>query len=197
MSGVIYTIGYTPYQPEELLRALQRHGVSCLVDVRSNPHSAHYPAYNAEVFSRQAAQAGLLYRNYAREFGARQEDPRFYTEEGYLDFERFIRSEAFLEGVEKLRRGMAMGYVFALMCAEKDPINCHRAIMIGRGLKDLGFEVRHILGPDGIETQAELEQRAIGDQISFFPEAERIEQFYREQNRRIGYRPATGQEGSE
>ncbi len=191
----VYTIGYVSYQPEEMLRVLKGFGVRCLVDVRSNPHSAYYTDYNAEAFSRKVTEAGLIYRNYAREFGARQEDPQYLHPEGYLDFERFTGSPVFAEGVEKLRRGMAMGYVFALMCAEKDPMNCHRAVMIGRALKERGFDVRHILYPDRLESQEQLEQRAIGDQLSFFPEAERIGAFYREQNRKIGYRPATGEEG--
>ena len=191
----VYTVGYVSYRPEELISTLRSFGVSCLVDVRSNPHSAYYTDFNAETFSRQVERAGMQYRNYAREFGARQEDPRYYHPEGYLDFSLFTRSAAFEEGVEKLRRGMALGYVFALMCAEKDPMNCHRAIMIGRALKDRGFPVHHILYPDRIETQEELEQRAIGDQLSFFPPEQRIEEFYREQNRRIGFRPDTQKEG--
>ena len=192
----VYTVGYTAWKPDELLLVLKAHGVGCLVDVRSNPHSPYYTDYNAEPFARLLKDNGILYRNYAREFGARQEDPRYYHPDGYLDFERFIRSEPFAEGAEKLRQGMERGYTFALMCAEKDPMNCHRAIMVGRGLKERGFSIWHILYPDSIETQEELEQRAIGDQLSLFPEEERIADFYREQNRKIGYRPDTGEEGA-
>ena len=191
----IYTIGYVSYEPEEMTKVLLSFGISCLIDVRSNPHSAYYTQYNKEVFSETLKEHGILYRNYWLEFGARQEDPKYYTKEGYLDFSAYTKSEQFLKGVQKIEQGMQMGYVFALMCAEKDPMTCHRAIMIGKALKDKGFTVKHILWPDRIETQQEMEQRGIGEQLSFFPEEQRIEEFYQAQNRKIGYRPESGKEG--
>jgi len=191
----VFTIGYVSYQPEEMAKVLLSFGVSCLVDVRSNPYSAYYTQFNRETFSEVLKQHGILYRNYAFEFGARQEDPRYYTKEGYLDFSKYTQSEQFQQGVKKIEQGIRLGYVFALMCAEKDPMTCHRAIMIGKTLKEQGFTVKHIIYPNQIETQQEMEQRGIGDQLSFFSDEQRIEDFYREQNRRIGYRPDSGKEG--
>lgn len=191
----IFTIGYVSYQPEEMVQVLLSFGVSCLIDVRSNPHSAYYTQYNREVFSEVLKQHGILYRNYAREFGARQEDPRYYSGEGYLDFSLFTQSEQFQQGVQKIEDGIRLGFVFALMCAEKDPMTCHRAIMIGKALKEQGFTVKHILYPDQIETQEEMEQRGIGNQLSFFSEEQRIQEFYQKQNQKIGYRPDSGKEG--
>jgi len=191
----IYTIGYVSYTLEEMIKVLRTFGISCLIDVRSSPYSAYYKQFDRDILSKELQDAGIIYRNYAYEFGARQEDPRFYSEEGYLDFDLFTHSEQFNEGVEKVRKGMDLGYKIALMCAEKDPMTCHRAIMIGKNLKEQGFRVCHILYPDQIETQEEMEQRAIGNQLSFFPEEERIADFYREQNRKIGYRPVTEKEG--
>ena len=193
----IFTIGYISYQPEEMAGVLRSFGVSCLIDVRSSPYSAHCPQFNKEAIAEVMKRSGVLYRNYALEFGARQEDTRFYSPDGYLDFSVYTQSEQFLQGVQKIERGMERGYVFALMCAEKDPMTCHRAIMIGKKLKELGFAVKHILYPDQIETQEDMEQRGIGDQLSFFPEEQRIEDFYRKQNKKIGYRPESGKEGIE
>lgn len=191
----VYTIGYVSYQPEEMAKVLLSFGVSCLIDVRSNPYSAYYTQFNRETFSEELKQHGILYRNYAFEFGARQEDPQYYTKEGYLDFSKYTHSEQFQQGVKKIEQGIRLGYVFALMCAEKDPMTCHRAIMIGKALKEQGFTVKHIIYPNHIETQQEMEQRGIGDQLSFFSDEQRIEDFYREQNRKIGYRPDSGKEG--
>lgn len=191
----IYTIGYVSYQPEEMAKVLNHFGVSCLIDVRSNPHSVYYTQYNKEIFAETLKKHGILYRNYAREFGARQEDPRYYSKEGYLDFSVYTQSEQFRQGVQKIDQGIRMGYVFALMCAEKDPMTCHRGIMIGKALEEQGFTVKHIIYPDQIETQQEMEQRGIGNQISFFSDEQRIEEFYQSQNRKIGYRPDSGKEG--
>ena len=191
----IYTIGYVSYQPQEMIGVLHSFGITCLIDVRSNPHSAYYTLFNKEEFSETLKKNGILYRNYWLEFGARQEDSRYYAKEGYLDFSLYTRSEQFQQGVQKIEQGMQLGYVFALMCAEKDPMTCHRAIMIGKALKERGYTVRHILYPNRIETQQEMEQRGIGNQLSFFPDEQRIEEFYQAQNRKIGYRPDSGKEG--
>ena len=192
----IFTIGYVSYQPEEMAKVLGSFGISCLIDVRSNPHSAYYTQFDKEVLSEELKKHGILYRNYWREFGARQEDPRYYSKEGYLDFSLYTKSEQFQQGIQKMEQGMQMGYTFALMCAEKDPMTCHRAIMIGKALKEQGFTVKHILYPDQIETQQEMEQRGIGDQLSFFSDEQRIEEFYQAQNRKIGYRMDSGKEGA-
>ena len=191
----IYTIGYVSYQPEEMAKVLSSFGVGCLIDVRSKPYSAYYTQYNKEAIAEVLKKHGILYRNYWLEFGARQEDPRYYNRDGYLDFSIYTKSEQFLQGIEKIEKGMKRGYVFALMCAEKDPITCHRAIMIGKALKERDYTVKHILYPDQIETQQEMEQRGIGDQLSFFSDEQRIEEFYQEQNKKIGYRPDSGKEG--
>ena len=142
-NNTIYTIGYTAFEPKAFVDVLKKHGVQCLVDVRTVPASSRLPQYSRPVLEAMLKQAGLRYRHYP-EFGARQEESKWYTEAGYLDFERYIDSEAFQAGVEKLRKGMELGYCFALMCAEKDPINCHRAIMVARGLEKAGMDASHI-----------------------------------------------------
>lgn len=194
----VYTIGYTAFEPRTLVDVLNKYGVHCLVDVRSTPASARLPQYSKSALEALLKGAGLRYRHYP-EFGARQEDPAYFTPEGYLDFERYIGSGAFLAGVEKLREGMDMGFCFALMCAEKDPINCHRAIMVARGFERAGIGVWHIRvdgeGVDFLESQRELERRLMRrfgddpDQLSLFETLdERIDRACRRQNAAIGYR---------
>ncbi len=197
-NNTIYTIGYTAFEPEAFVGVLKRHGIQCLVDVRTIPASSRLPQYSRPMLEAMLKRAGLRYRHYP-EFGARQEDPKWYTEEGYLDFERYISSDAFQEGMKKLRKGMALGYRFALMCAEKDPVNCHRAIMVARGFAMASFEVAHIRvdeqGRDFLESQGELELRMMRkqgddpDQLSLLdPLEERVNRAYRRQNAAIGYR---------
>ena len=185
----IYTIGYSAFpKPEEMIDVIRYYSITCLVDVRSSPYSSYYVEFNREPLAARLKKAGILYRNYAREFGARQEDPRYLTPDGYLDFGKFTQSEAFLDGVGKLTGGIDLGYVFVLMCADKDPMECHRGIMIGKALKDLGFEVKHILEGNHLETQEEMELRVVGNQISMFDGDDAIGRFYREQAEKIAYK---------
>ena len=194
----IFTIGYTAFDMEQMIKVLKAHNIYCLIDVRTVPASSHLPQYNRSVLEAVLKKAGILYRHYP-EFGARQEDSKWYNAEGYLDFERYMESDAFQSGIHKVQEGMRMGYRFALMCAEKDPINCHRAIMVARGFFKEGNDVAHIRvdssGKDYLESQQELEQRLMlkyGDnpgQMSLFETMdERIERAYRKQNEAIGYR---------
>lgn len=47
------------------------------------------------------------------------------------------------------------------MCAEKEPLECHRTILVGRALVEGGAELRHILADGRIESQTELERRLL------------------------------------
>ena len=124
-----------------------------------------------------------------------------YTKEGYRDFSLHYKTMSFQNGVNKLIKSMEQGYVFALMCAEKDPINCHRAIMVSRYFSKLGYMVTHI-EPNGVEeTQEDLDFRLLEkffpdrNQLSLFAESFKpvdhdalVEKAYKMQNAVIGYR---------
>jgi uncharacterized protein (DUF488 family) len=194
----IYTIGYTAFSSEAFIEQLVMRNITCLVDVRSNPNSAYYTEYNHDVLSTSLKRNGIYYRNYAREFGARQTNPKYFTAGGYLDFDKFGESIEFRDGVEKINKGMSKGYIFALMCAEKDPINCHRSIMVAKTLISMDFEVKHILSGGSEETQQDIEEQLVNkwfknkDQISIFEPIksyhELLIEAYRLQNEEIGFR---------
>lgn len=106
----IYTIGYAMYRtPEEMIKDLRMFNVTCLVDVRSMPYSAIRPEFNREALAESLKAAGILYRNYAKEFGARQEGDKFQNAEHAVDFDKFARTEEFLSGIQKLIRGTELG----------------------------------------------------------------------------------------
>lgn len=199
MEQTIYTIGYAGFPIREFEARLLGSGVNVLIDVRSSPFSAYHQDYNRDVLERALRARGIYYRNYAREFGARQTDPAYYTN-GYLDFEKFAASGPFREGVEKLSRSMEQGYRFALMCAEIDPIDCHRAILVARAFADLGYSVIHLLPHEKSLTHRQLEARLLDryfkdrDQCSLFDaapgdggEEDLLAQAYRRRNAEIGY----------
>ena len=200
-SLTIYTIGYTGFTREELVKQLAMRNINVLVDVRSSPMSERYPDFNRPELSEYLLANGIIYRNYAEEFGARQDDSRFYTDDGYLDFKKFAQSERFLGGIEKILRSAGKKYRFVLMCAEKDPINCHRAILVARAFYERGCKIIHILPQNREITQADIERELLDKyfprraQISFddmdgaITEEELIDRAYNEQAKKIAYRP--------
>jgi len=91
----IYTIGYSGFKEvADFIKALQDNKITVLVDVRSLPFSSYFYNYNGDLLSKELKKNGIMYRNYAKEFGARQEDEQYYTD-GYLDFSKFTQSEQF------------------------------------------------------------------------------------------------------
>ncbi len=197
----VYTIGYTAFpDKEKLLEVLKHYGIKCLIDVRSYPVSSeHYQFYSRITLEPFLKENGILYRNYAKEFGARQENPKYYMISNVdgqsvrcVDFERFTNGPEFEEGVVKITKGLDLGYSFVLMCAEKDPIDCHRAIMISRALSLRGFSVYHILHNTELETQEHLDERLLQKykyQPSFLQtREEQLKDAYKQRNKEIGYK---------
>ena len=190
----IYTIGYSGFQVDEFISTLKRNGVNALIDVRSEPYSAYHHDYDKETLSQNLRKNHIYYRNYAKEFGARQENHGFYKN-GRLDFDSFSKSPQFQSGVSKIVEGANQGFTFAFMCAEKDPLQCHRAILVAKAFSDMGFSVKHVVPVDGkieIETQQNLEDEMID---CYFPPMFRNESkealladAYRRKNDEIGFK---------
>ena len=74
-----------------------------MIDVRSLPYSQYRPEYNKESLNNFLDKNKILYRNYVSQFGARQEDRDYYDNDGILDFKKFIDSEYFQDGIQKVK----------------------------------------------------------------------------------------------
>lgn len=198
MMKTVYTIGYSGFSIDDFVATLKKHNISLVVDVRSSPFSNYFPEYNKDALEIHLKTHGIYYRNYAVEFGARQSDRKYYCKEGYLDFELFSKSEQFLQGIRKLCNSMTKNYTFALMCAEKDPISCHRTILVARAFFERGYNVVHLLTNGNTITQQEINTRLIEkffpnrDQMTFFETPQDddtlLKTAYKKQNAEIGYR---------
>lgn len=194
----IFTIGYTAFEINKFVDIMKQYGISCVIDVRSAPFSKFYTNYNIENIKKTLNGNNIYYRNYKDEFGARQTDTRYFSNNGCLDFELFTKSDSFISGYNKLIDGMKQGYTFALMCAEKDPLNCHRTIMVSREFHKFGYAIKHILENCIYQTQNDIENRMLNiyfpdrNQRSLFndelSEDELINQCYKKKNIEIGYR---------
>ena len=196
MSKIIYTIGYAGFDIDNFIKTLNQYKISFLIDVRSMPQSSYYENFNKPNLSNVLSVHNIIYRNYSKEFGARQLDKNYYSD-GVLDFVKFAKSPQFLEGIRKIEEGVKLGYVFVLMCAEKRPEDCHRNIMIARQFHLRGYEIRNILD-DGTYINQDMIEKILLDkyfphreQLSLFDELsteEMINQSYQKRNREIGYR---------
>ena len=127
---VLFTIGHSTHPIEEFIALLRRHDITAVCDVRSAPYSRFNPQFRREALAASLKDAGIAYVYLGRELGARVEDPAL-LEDGRVSFAKVARSDLFRAGMERVGEGMR-AYRVALMCAERDPIQCHRMILVTR-----------------------------------------------------------------
>ncbi|MBQ2957360.1 MAG: DUF488 domain-containing protein [Clostridia bacterium] len=197
----LFTIGYSAYEREEFAGTLRMNGIDCVIDVRSVAASRYRPEYDRAAIGKFLSGQGVRYEHMPEEFGARQMKREYLSEEGYTDFEKYVLSDSFRAGYERVWQMTEAGKTCVLMCAEKDPVNCHRAVMAARYFSERGWTVIHIT-PDGNETHEQLEMRLLDlyfpnrYQLSMLDEEkssdELLAEAYKEQNRKIGYRKEDG-----
>jgi uncharacterized protein (DUF488 family) len=159
MKPLIHTIGHSTHPIDYFIELLQAHEVNCIVDVRSVAASRFNPQYNKKALEGSLKKQGIQYLHFAEEFGARRTDPNDLIE-GRVDFEKVRSSAIFKKGIQRLKQGTEKGFRIALMCAESEPLECHRFAMISPALKK-EFEIRHILKDASIAEQEELEQQLL------------------------------------
>jgi hypothetical protein len=152
------------------------------------------PQFNRESLVRSLKDAGISYVFLGKELGARPDDRSCYVD-GRVSYERLAHTELFGKGIERVTEGAAKFRV-ALMCAEKDPIECHRAILVGRELIERRFPLLHIHSDGRLESQAELMARlrqvlGIGEPDMVSTADDLDADAYRRQRERIAYEENT------
>jgi uncharacterized protein (DUF488 family) len=156
----IFTFGHSTHSIENFLYLLDQNQITAIGDVRSTPASRFNPQFNRDALTRSLKTVGIGYVFLGRELGARSDDPSCYVD-GKVRYDRLARSPAFVGAIERLMRGRADQRI-AIMCAERDPLDCHRTLLVGRQLVERGAEVLHILGNGEIEPHAASMMRLRG-----------------------------------
>ncbi len=134
--------------------------VTAVVDVRSRPYSGRQPQFNRPELQLALQNICIQYAFFGATLGGRPEQRSVYDEDGRVNYERVRQTRLFQRGLEEL---MAAGkdYRIAMLCAEEDPLDCHRGLMIAPALAEHGLKTFHIRGDGSIETTEELELRLL------------------------------------
>jgi uncharacterized protein (DUF488 family) len=159
MISPLYTIGHSNHSSDAFMNLLKIHKITALADVRSTPYSRHQPQFNREHLQNKVQQVDINYVYLGEELGARSKNQNCYHL-GKVQFDLLAREPSFLQGFERVRKGMENHRV-ALMCAEKDPLECHRTILIGRHFSQQGIELLHILADGTLEKHENTEKRLL------------------------------------
>jgi uncharacterized protein (DUF488 family) len=189
--NTLFTIGHSNHELSALLGLLRQHGVGAVADVRSQPYSGRLPQFNRPVLEKACKENGLQYVFLGRELGARREEPCCYVD-GQARYDLVAKTEEFSKGLGRVRKGLAE-YRVALLCAEKDPLTCHRTILVCRHLRGQGFAIQHILADGSLESHEAAEERllrlaGLAQPSLFATRTEQVEQAYEWQGARIAHR---------
>jgi uncharacterized protein (DUF488 family) len=199
----IFTIGHSNHSIEKFISLLKKHEITAVADVRSHPFSRYLPHFNKAELDAELSKAGIKYLFLGRELGARPEDSGCYDLSGKALYERIAATPLFSEGIQRLIEDSQTEKI-TLLCAEKDPMTCHRTILVCEKLRPLNLQINHILSDGNLEAHQQLEERLLAKynkskkqtkavQLSLFdappePPAEiELEEAYRRQGREIAY----------
>jgi uncharacterized protein (DUF488 family) len=157
MMGELFTVGSSNQNIDDFIKLLQLHEVNFLVDVRSVPHSRFAPQFNEQNLKNELKKKSIQYSSFKTEFGARRLEMAAYID-GRVSFDAVKELDVFKSGVNRIAVGIKKGYRIALMCTEKNPIECHRFVLVSRNI-ELAVRIRanHILIDGSLKSTEELE----------------------------------------
>jgi uncharacterized protein (DUF488 family) len=198
-STEVITIGHSTHSWERFVALLRGANVTAVADVRTSPYSRLYPHFNREDLREELRSAGISYVFLGKELGGRPSERRFYCE-GVADYEKMSQAPEFNKGLDRVIEG-AKKYRIALMCSERDPLDCHRCLLVGRALAQRDIRVKHILDNGNVVSQDEIENKLLelsGRNVDdfFAPRVERLATAYRERARKVAFaEPQPGPNG--
>lgn len=142
---MLATIGYEGADLEDFLETLRRAQIEVLVDVRDRAQSRR-KGFSKTALSQALNGAGIQYLHYP-ELG----DPkpgRDAARSGDWDtfrriYRAVIKSDDAQKAIEAIK-GVLEKNSACLLCYERDPATCHRAIVADNIRNQLEIEVRHL-----------------------------------------------------
>jgi hypothetical protein len=158
----LYSIGHSNHDWPGFLALLQRAGITAVVDVRSSPYSRRLPHFTRDALEPGLRAAGIAYVFLGDQLGGRPQDSSVYGPDGRVDYEKVRKTFAFQHGLERLVQGLER-FMVAMLCAEEDPLDCHRGLMIAPALRDVGIAPLHLHKDGSVETSQDMEARLLAE----------------------------------
>jgi uncharacterized protein (DUF488 family) len=195
----LFSIGHSNIPAQRFVGMLLSAGVNAIADVRSIPASRRFPWFSGKNLEASLQDDGIRYMPFGDSLGGRPRDPALYRD-SIADYEKMAKQPEFCAGLDRLLTAAAQHRV-CLMCAEREPLDCHRCLLVSRALAGRGWAVGHILHDGTIEPHTVTEQRLLangGPDADLFVtgQSERLAAAYRRRCRAVAYRSAAGSKGA-
>jgi uncharacterized protein (DUF488 family) len=168
VSQTLYSVGHGNRTIQGLFGLLKEAGVNTLVDVRALPRSRHNPQFNDDALRLACDKTGIAYHWAGRQLGGmrstRPDSPHAALDDDRRGFADYMDTEAFQKGAYQLQQLAARG-VCVMLCAERDPIHCHRSLiadyLVLQGMRvvhliDLGETREHVFSSEARRESAAL-----------------------------------------
>jgi uncharacterized protein (DUF488 family) len=156
----LFTIGHSSLELDAFVRILVAREVRIVCDVRSRPGSFRFPQFNREPLEACLTSAEIKYEFLGDTLGGRPSDPGVYHADGVVNYEERRKARDFGASIDRALE-LASATNIALMCAEEDPLQCHRFLMISPSLLERGVTPSHIRRGGALESQREAEDRLL------------------------------------
>lgn len=136
--------------------------IDVVVDVRSNPNSTWAPFANKENLIDLLRGSGIKYMYLGDVLGGHPSGKEYYnSKSGKVDYASIRESNGFREGITRLLNGTQSNRI-CLVCAEESPAHCHRSLLVGNALSQLGVTILHLRADGRIQTDEDLAKERAG-----------------------------------
>jgi uncharacterized protein (DUF488 family) len=190
MDKAIFTIGHSNLDISDFINLLLANKIELVVDVRSAPYSKQYPHFNRNPLEVSLTKNSIKYIFLGDSVGGRSNNVNDYSK-GRVMYKKIAQKEDYISSIN-LIISLSSEHKTALMCSEKDPLECHRTLLVSRTIEKLQVKILHIHRDGRIESQGEAIQRLLAiwklDSPSLFgDDTERIEEALTKQESKYAY----------
>ena len=187
----LLTIGHSNIPADRFIGLLRGARANVIADVRSMPASRHFPWFSKNNLATRLRQEGMAYLPFGDTLGGRPRELGLYRD-GVADYEAMARRPEFRSGLAGLC-AEAERHCVCLMCAEREPLDCHRCLLVARVLAERGISIGHILYDGTVTPHAAIERQLLADyddgaDLFGAGQSDRLAAAYRRRARAVGYR---------
>lgn len=186
----IFSIGHSNHSLDKFLSLLESSKINMIVDVRSAPFSRMFPQFNQDTLKKSLGENLIGYLFLGDQIGGRSNDPEDYLD-GQVLYKALAQKEGFKTGIERLKEGSAK-YRIALMCSEKEPLDCHRTLLVSQALASRDIPVGHIHADGTVEAHKDALARLLtlhnlSSPDLFSDDKDRVQEALTLQEKKIAY----------
>jgi uncharacterized protein (DUF488 family) len=168
-NGRVYSLGYQMRTLPEFIDLLREAGVDAVIDVRQTPWS-HRPGFSAKPLREALTENAIEYVH--AKFAGNPKALRLQAATHAESLELYAthlaeRPEIIEQLDETMRPWLSQGRNVCLVCYERHPADCHRAVLAygWQATVNEGATIMH-LGPDGAKRFTDFQTDSIEELVS-------------------------------